>query len=264
MGESQQLANQCSGPADTSQHASQTIREDTAELASWALSDAASVRSGTPPRCYNTSALNNTLSNRDTDLDIPSDQDLPTIDTVSLDHPDVIQEVSEPVSPESKPSSRKSPSTSILTELFRNATQAEEEATDEEDLHGTPDDADIQTVTVRNGIISQPHERTSLLNGKTCLDSSDLSPYGLHRDIESLEGIRPGLMNTFRYSISRPNEYAMTFGRRIMSPKTWGLKAVWKTGIIKPAGYIPAVVLGLLLNVLDALSYGKAADSKGD
>ncbi|KAL9123094.1 MAG: hypothetical protein Q9187_000345 [Circinaria calcarea] len=251
------------GPADTSQHASQTIREDTAELASWALSDAASVRSGTPPRCYNTSALNNTLNNRDTDLDIPSDQDLPTIDTVSLDRPDVIQEVSEPVSPESKPSSRKSPSTSILTELFRNATPAEEEITDEEDLHSTPDDADVQTVTVRNGILSQPHERTSLLNGKTCLDSSDLSPYRLHRDIESLEGIRPGLMTTFRYSISRPNEYAVTLGRRVMSPKTWGLKAVWRMGIIKPAGYIPAVILGLLLNILDALSYGKAADSKG-
>lgn len=222
------------------------------------MSDAASVRSGTPPRRYTTSAYDNTLGNLAADFEISSDQDLSTIDTVSTDHPDIIQEVSEPVSPESKHSSRKSPSTSILTELLRNVTPVEEGNTDEEEYNSTYDDTDVQIVTVRNGIISQPHERTSLLKGKVCLDLNDSRLYGLHHDIESSEGVRPGLMSAFRCSIMQPNEYVMTFGRRLLSPKTWGLKAIWRTGVINPAGYIPAVILGLLLNVLDALSYGTA------
>lgn len=32
---------------------------------------------------------------------------------------------------------------------------------------------------------------------------------------------------------------------------------VWNCGIVEPAKYLPAVMLGLLLNVLDGLSYGK-------
>jgi hypothetical protein len=38
-------------------------------------------------------------------------------------------------------------------------------------------------------------------------------------------------------------------------------KPSWKTlfekGLVQPAGYLPAVMLGLLLNILDGLSYGK-------
>ena len=221
------------------------------------MSDAASVRSGTPPRRYTTSPYNNTLGNLATDFEISSDHDLSAIDTASTDHPYVIQEVSEPVSP-SKPSSRKSPSTSVLTELLRNVNRAEEQNTDEEEHNSTYSDADVHIVTVRNGIISQPHESSSLLKVRVCLDSHGSRSYRLHRDIESLEGVRPGLMSPYCGSIMQPNEYVVTFGRRLLSPKTWGLKAIWRTGVINPAGYIPAVILGLLLNVLDALSYGTA------
>jgi SulP family sulfate permease len=39
-------------------------------------------------------------------------------------------------------------------------------------------------------------------------------------------------------------------------PKTWNPRAVWREGIVHPASLLPAVFLGLLLNILDALSYG--------
>ena len=39
-------------------------------------------------------------------------------------------------------------------------------------------------------------------------------------------------------------------------PKTWNPRAVWREGIMHPASLLPAVFLGLLLNILDALSYG--------
>lgn len=44
--------------------------------------------------------------------------------------------------------------------------------------------------------------------------------------------------------------------RTIASPKSWDQKAIWKRGVVQPFGYLPAVLLGTLLNILDALSYG--------
>ena len=34
---------------------------------------------------------------------------------------------------------------------------------------------------------------------------------------------------------------------------------IWREAFVVPGGYIPAVILGLLLNLLDAISYGKIA-----
>jgi SulP family sulfate permease len=49
-------------------------------------------------------------------------------------------------------------------------------------------------------------------------------------------------------------------GRRvahlITSPKKWNKEVIWHKTVVEPAGFLPAVVLGALLNVLDALSYG--------
>lgn len=42
----------------------------------------------------------------------------------------------------------------------------------------------------------------------------------------------------------------------IRAPKMWDGKTIWRNGVIYPLGLLPAVFLGLLLNILDALSYG--------
>lgn len=44
--------------------------------------------------------------------------------------------------------------------------------------------------------------------------------------------------------------------RVVGDPKKWDKKAIWEKTVVTPSGYLPAVVLGALLNVLDALSYG--------
>ena len=41
-----------------------------------------------------------------------------------------------------------------------------------------------------------------------------------------------------------------------LSPKSWSARAVWKNSVKLPVSLLPCVLLGLLLNVLDALSYG--------
>ncbi|KAI5288995.1 hypothetical protein KEM54_004582 [Ascosphaera aggregata] len=54
---------------------------------------------------------------------------------------------------------------------------------------------------------------------------------------------------------SKPNLFA-NFDFQTLNPKTWDRRTVWQTCIAHPASLLPSVFLGLLLNVLDALSYG--------
>lgn len=44
--------------------------------------------------------------------------------------------------------------------------------------------------------------------------------------------------------------------RLLFSPKLWDGRAVWRNGVVYPVSLLPSVFLGLLLNILDALSYG--------
>jgi SulP family sulfate permease len=43
----------------------------------------------------------------------------------------------------------------------------------------------------------------------------------------------------------------------VLHPKHWNIRQLsWRT-VIQPVRYVPAVILGVLLNILDALSYGQ-------
>lgn len=42
----------------------------------------------------------------------------------------------------------------------------------------------------------------------------------------------------------------------LTTPKQWSARAVWNKGVLLPVSLLPCVFLGVLLNVLDALSYG--------
>lgn len=46
------------------------------------------------------------------------------------------------------------------------------------------------------------------------------------------------------------------FSLQVFNPKKWDRRTVWQTFVAHPASLVPSVFLGLLLNVLDALSYG--------
>lgn len=43
----------------------------------------------------------------------------------------------------------------------------------------------------------------------------------------------------------------------ISNPKRWDRQALWQNVVVAPVACLPAVVVGLLLNILDALSYGE-------
>lgn len=247
-------------PIDIVQTNSQGVREDTAELASFALSDVASLRSHSPSRQHIHSTANNTNLHNELYLGAHLDQDhLSRNETNDSSRPSVIQEVSEPVSPDSSASSQKSPHISSLSELIRRNSSPIEgsmnrDDTDEDQLS----DEGFQVVTVNKGIISQPSERTRLLLRNAISGRGESSDYNTISDLErqplSGTGVPSRVLSMARHARRHTN---FVF-KRLTNPKTWDRQAAWKYGICQPISYVPPVILGLLLNILDALSYGKS------
>ncbi|KAI1434583.1 sulfate transporter family-domain-containing protein [Xylaria sp. CBS 124048] len=76
-------------------------------------------------------------------------------------------------------------------------------------------------------------------------------------DLEDLESQKPGAIA--RYVGSSIRLRAQDKLRRFnatVHPKAWNKNAIWEAAIMGPLRCLPAVVVGLLLNILDALSYG--------
>lgn len=174
-------------------------------------------------------------------------------------HPYVIQEVSEPSSPDRMPSFRKSIPTSALAKMIRNSSpSAENEGhsihSEEEDLL---DSEGGHGVTVSQGIISQPTERTTLLLKRTASLHERSASHNSIRDLESQKYRGRIALDSIRAAISRTGEKGNVIIRRLSNPKSWNKQAIWTHGFRQPFGYVPPVMLGVLLNILDALSYGE-------
>lgn len=174
--------------------------------------------------------------------------------------PDVIREVSEPVSPGSLKSSRKSTATSALSDLIRNFLPAEEESV--EGSMGTEETDELNSdgvlaVTVDKGIISQPTERTGLLLRRVMSGHDRSSSYDSIPDLESQKLSGTGVTSRIHQVVTRMRLHSSLVIKRISNPESWDRQAIWRYGFCRPVGYVPAVILGLLLNILDALSYGK-------
>lgn len=93
-------------------------------------------------------------------------------------------------------------------------------------------------------------ERTSLLAKSR---SNSRYRYGAAEDIESQGGaLRRSPSTVFNQGILNLAERS----RVVFNPKAWDKRAIWQEGVVHPVSLIPAVLLGLLLNILDALSYG--------
>ena len=232
-------------PVNIIRNTSQDVREDTAELASWALSDIASNRSEHSPSRHHTSSTTQNHSYLSSEL---AQDDVIRHGSSTSSRPEAIQEVSEPISPQSSKSSQKSQSQSALTELIKNSPLIEEDGqvTDEGD---SPTTAGVHPVTVREGIISQPSEQTSLLGKRTA--------YGSIKDLEGQHVARPKPANRIRAALHRSQEQTARMIRVASNSKSWDRQLLLEYGFRQPASFVPPVVLGLLLNILDALSYGE-------
>ena len=202
------------GQLDEAHYSSDRLREQTAELASYALSDHNSYlgtsRPGSP---------------------VPSDDGLPA----------AIEEVSEPVTPEGSQNDGE-PRISALTEMIQAAPPARQDTSED------PDKTPYERPSSPHG---EEHrdvdEHTSLLSDrKVSRNYGHLSD--IERQRESLH--RPKTRWQAPLRVLRSCFYT------ISHPKTWSAKAIYKEVVVHPIKVLPAVFLGLLLNILDALSYG--------
>ena len=165
----------------------------------------------------------------------------------------------EPVSSGSMQPSRNSPETPTLSEMFRHSPLGEQgnPEPNKMDEAQTFRSRAIKPVTVREGIISQPNEQTALLLKKVACRLEDSQNHGSAQDIENQKAHLEYSQHKFWILCAKIRQNNAMIARRLVHPKSWDRQAIWDQAVRKPLSFIPPIILGLLLNVLDALSYGR-------
>ena len=231
--------------------ASQGVRENTAELASLALSDIASNTNEQSPPWHSVPSLSHATSQSKFSV-IPAENGSTHRAPDSSPKPNVITEVAEPSSPpslQSSQSSQRSPCQSALTELIKSVPPTEDNNRSADD-EGMVAIYGINPVTVHHGIISQPCERTTLISRQ--------SAYGTMKNVESQMDHKDAQAQTKGSALNDAGSRFAGLMEVATDPKSWNVQQIWKYSIRHVATLVPPVILGLLLNVLDALSYGQS------
>lgn len=229
--------------SDPAQYSSNGVREQTAELASLALSLDGYSRSLPPDRNHFPPGLDIFRSEGQSENAVLSEDDAgSSLAPESLEAGD------------SGPAAVSATGSSALTQMIRSpvAGSVEDRVSGDDGGGGGQeeneggDNVRERTSTVINEPESSQTERTALL-------SKSYQGYGIAEDVENqgaMKKQRP--RNAFYEGVSK----VTNFSRIISNPKSWDGRAVWHSGIVRPASLLPSVFLGLLLNILDALSYG--------
>lgn len=239
-------------PIDSAQNA-RSVREDTADLADYFLSDGSAQRRRAllqrPPR----SSVHDLFS---------PDGDNESIDD-NVRSSETIPEVSEPASPDD---------------------QADQKPIDAQDDDGpsmlanllkrSPPQSGVTTsfdTTKRRPSIPKP-ESPQLNQTQTededeqaiATENSPLLPGSSNRrrvsDTADLEGQAKGNKRWIHKLMDKGHrlESNVTHAFAVaVNPSRWDGKAIWQNAVADPISCLPAVAVGLLLNILDALSYGK-------
>lgn len=238
------MVDEVSDVADVPHHTFESVREDTAELASKALSESRSPRlTHVPNATYSTdpSPVRNQHRLRDGKA-----EELPSVPNDSTS-----------TSSDTQLPPRNEAKALMLTQMIESPSPRERtSATDTTLGYGTHDHFD--SVLISPGIISQPHESTPLLRNGSTRKSNQLQAHGHFRDPESLLRHNEGYWKYIRRRFDHKLEKVWIPFRQVRILATSDRRKLWRLAIIQPIAYTPAIILGLLMNVLDALSYGKS------
>ena len=246
-------------PFDSQQYA-RSVREDTAELASYALSDRVPARSTSPRQRPAQTQLESHFL--EPEGESASNKALDEL------HRDTIAEVSEPVSPAGETVSDKSPGTSVLTNMLRRSppstSPADKVDVADGDSDSTANDGDVgesnqeqsRLIITPNGVRMEVSERTPLLGKDLAFSTHHPDWIRGQQDLEGQHVKRRTSWPKLRNVMLWPRERGMDITRMVLNPKSWDRQAIWHNAVSNPVGFLPAVTLGLLLNILDALSYG--------
>jgi len=246
-----------------SQYSSQGVREHTAELATLALADNASLHSGSPTRrpfTADSTSRNSTYFSAPEYSSKPRRQD--SVDSTNI--PEVIEEVSEPVSPIAHASTGAAErdgedigllsSSSALTNMIRRSkSDLRLENGNGRQSHEGADGYDERTTTIDQADGSVDEHTPLLLKPSRPAEEALKSTQS-----EDLEGqVRTKKQTKLRQLVKEAEEKAAGAWKIAKNPKSWDGKVIFQKAIKDPIGLLPCVFLGVLLNVLDALSYGK-------
>jgi SulP family sulfate permease len=111
-------------------------------------------------------------------------------------------------------------------------------------------------IMTSNGVEVDTTERTPLLGKDDIFESPHRDWIQGQRDLEGQDLRRKVSWPKLRNIVSWPRERGYDIAATVFTPKRWNRQAILRNAVLDPIGYIPAVILGSLLNVLDALSYG--------
>ncbi|RYP90556.1 hypothetical protein DL770_003318 [Monosporascus sp. CRB-9-2] len=247
-------------PIDSAQFA-RSVREDTAELASYVLSD----KDKRNPSFLTARA---SFSSHNGSEAATHQHGIDDLGGSHASGAGPIEEVSEPSSSETTPDEATHAGPSVLASMLKHSPPQpfEDEAAGSEELH----DADRQDPFLlthdsrqhngdrpspTNGMPTSASERTPLLIPKPSQPSpsSTTSEYG---DVESQKPKAKVPWSRFLPPFGGKAENKLHGFSRMMKPRTWNRRAIWQHAVVEPARCVPSVIVGLLLNILDALSYG--------
>ncbi|KAH9902225.1 sulfate transporter family protein [Xylariomycetidae sp. FL2044] len=241
-------------PLDSADFA-RSVREDTTELASYVLADKKDKRSA--------SFLHRRPSSSHPGHEPPVSQDgVNPADDSQLASTVTIEEVSEPSSLGSNAQDDAEIGPSALTSMLkRSPPQSLHDMTTEDTT--SPDKrlpasppisgaarSKVADARQQSGILEEVTESTPLLGAKRLRPEYPCSGQELS-DIESQKPRIPPW--TRRWSFLRRKGQAAA---KKINPGSWDKKSIWEHVVLEPARCLPAVIVGLLLNILDALSYG--------
>ncbi|KAJ5665932.1 uncharacterized protein N7477_008380 [Penicillium maclennaniae] len=218
-------------PADPAHYASDGLREQTAELATYGLSlnkKPLSGRTSLPPG-----------------LDVfQGRQSSTSHEEIASSHPPV---GGRSLELRSGPADSAVASSALTAMILRPSADSAEDDTKPAVSGDSPPNPYLPTFQ------DEPHsrdtERTSL-PGKT--RSRSPLRYGAVEDIENQGRCPARAVNASSQGLSK----VARCSRIVANPKAWDRRAIWNEGVVQPVSLLPAVMLGLLLNILDALSYG--------
>lgn len=242
-------------PVDSLQNA-RTVREDTAELASYFLSDGS----------QRSRAFLQRSRNSIHDVFPHEDHEIESIGEMRRSSP-AIPEVDEPASPDeggTHPADDGAAGPSALANLLKRASPPDGEvpvgaksSVASEAPGATKSDTAAAARTPAPVLRDeQPATEQTPLLATPASESS----YEAEASLEGQE--QTGKRNWFGRVRQRGQkiESNVVQGIRIATnPKKWDSKALAQNVVYDPLSCLPAVAVGLLLNILDALSYGKPA-----
>ncbi|KAI1345103.1 cyclic nucleotide-binding domain-containing protein [Xylariaceae sp. FL0016] len=238
-------------PVDSASFA-RSVREDTAELASYVLADKKEKRSASflNRRPSSSSQLGREHPVLHNDI---------AFHEAARESSETIEEVSEPSSPDTVIEDTIGAGPSVLSSMLKRSPPGSAYGsvpTKDFSNHSSPMSQHVAQAQLHSELSSLAHndhfasETTPLLVTKPHHSQSDDEP-------DDLESQKPQPKHRLAWATLRGQAESRTRAlTSAMNPKTWDRKMIWDRTVMDPIRCLPAVVVGLILNILDALSYG--------